>query len=116
VAAGFDPDHTGFLDREQRGFPLRFSAIAVFLLLWNGLFLLGTGGNPFNGPGKVNPFAFVALALTCAVATLIPRFPRLQQLILRDGRHIGEVRGFLRFTQLLTGVMAFATCLGLWWR
>jgi hypothetical protein len=99
----------------KRGFPVRFSAIAVFLLLWNGLFLLYTGGHPFDRPSKPGLFAIVPFAMACATATLALRFPRLQQLILREGRHIGEVRGFLRFTQLIMGVMAFASGLGLWW-
>jgi len=99
----------------KRGFPVRFSAVVAALLLWNGLFLLDTGGHPFGGPRKPGLLVFVALALFCAIATLVPRSPRLQQLILREGRHIGEIRGFLRFTQFIAGAMAFATGLALWW-
>lgn len=35
----------------KRGFPVRVSAIVVFVLMWNALFLLDRGGNPLNTSG-----------------------------------------------------------------
>ncbi len=93
----------------KRGFPVRVSAIVVFVLLWNALVLLDRGGNPLNTSGTLGPYSFLALALACAVATLTPRSVRLQELILRDGHDVGEIRGFLRLLQVITGFLALTT-------
>lgn len=96
-----------------RGFPVRVSAIVVFVLMWNALFLLDRGGNPLNTSGTFGPYSFLALALAFAVATLAPRSARLQEFILRDGHNLGEIRGFLRLLQVTTGFLALTTLLPL---
>jgi len=45
------------------------------------------------------------LVLTFAVALATPRSPRLQALILRKGRHVGEIMPFLRLVTLVTGLL-----------
>lgn len=111
-AAGFPVGQQSL--ETKRGFPVKVSAIVVFVLLWNALFLLDRGGNPFNNSDSLGPYSFLALALVFAVATLTPRSPRLQELILRDGHDIGEIRGFLRFLQIVAGFLALATGMALW--
>jgi len=93
----------------KRGFPVRVSAIVVFVLLWNALFLLDRGGNPLNTSGTLGPYSFLALALAFTVATVMPHSERLQELILRDGHDIGEIRGFLRLLQVVSGFLALTT-------
>jgi len=85
------------------------SAIVVFVLLWNALFLLDRGGNPLNTSGTLGPYSFLALALAFTVATVMPHSERLQELILRDGHDIGEIRGFLRLLQVVSGFLALTT-------
>lgn len=101
----------------KRGIPVRASAIVAGLLIWNGLFLLDMlnwSGRELVGPVVPGPFSLVALALAFAVATLTPRFARLQRLILRDGRHLGEIRGPLLLVQLVTGLMTVIQLVFLW--
>lgn len=98
----------------KRGFPVKVSAIVIFILLWNALFLLDRGGNPLNTSASLGPYSFLALALAFAFASFTPRSSRLQELILRDGHDVGEVRGFLRLLQVVTGFLALTTFLSLW--
>ncbi|WP_457332299.1 hypothetical protein [Rhizobacter sp. P5_C2] len=113
-AAGFPVGELAV--QTKRGFPVKVSAIVVFVLLWNALFLLDRGGSLFDTSSKLGPYSFLALALAFAVASLTPRSSRLQQLILRDGHDVGEIRGFLRLLQLVTGGLALAAGHALWVR
>ena len=45
------------------------------------------------------------LALAFAIALAIPRSRPLQALILREGRHVGEIVPFLRLLTLVTGLL-----------
>jgi hypothetical protein len=99
-----------------RGFPVRISAIVVFVLMWNGLLILDVGANPFNAAGRPGLYSLLALALAFTVATFIPRSPRLQELFLRDGHDVGEIRSFLRLMQVVTGLLALTTGLTMWFR
>ena len=45
------------------------------------------------------------VVLTFAVALTIPRSQRLQALILRRGRHVGEIMPFLRLLALVTRLL-----------
>ena len=102
-AAGFVP--TGKISDvpTRSGVPFRWSAVAVTVLLWNVLFLVDyEGGRRHGAPG---PFALVALGLVFAIATLAKTSPGAQRLILKPGRHVGEIREALSLLQLITGFM-----------
>ncbi len=112
-AAGFPVGEPSFVE-SKRGFPVRVSAIVVFVLLWNGLFLIDRGGNPFSTPSNPGLGSLLALALGLVVATFTPRSSRLQEFIMREGHDVGEIRGFLRLLQVVTGVLALTTLVSLW--
>jgi hypothetical protein len=101
----------------KRGIPLRVGAIVAAVLIWNGLFLLDlldlTGRAPAR-PAIPGPFSAAALALAFAVATLAPHSALLQRLMLREGRHVGEIRGPLRLLQLILGFMMVIELAFLW--
>ena len=111
-AAGFPVGQPSL--QTKRGFPVKVSAIVVFVLLWNALFLLDRGGNPFSTSSNLGPYSLLALVLAFAVATFIPLSSRLQALILRDGHDVGEIRGFLRLLQLIAGFLALTSGMA-WW-
>jgi hypothetical protein len=98
----------------KRGFPVKISAIVIFAILWNALFLLDRGGDRLSTSSGLGPYSFLALALAFAVATLTPRSSRMQRLILRDGHDVGEIRGFLRLLQVVTGILALTSGMALW--
>lgn len=91
----------------KRGIPLRVGAIVAGVLIWNGLFLLDL-------PVIPGPFSAVALALAFAVAALAPHSALLQRLMLREGRHVGEIRGFLLLLQLILGLLLVIHLTLLW--
>jgi len=111
-AAGFKVGQPGI--KESRGFPVRVSAIVVAILVWNLLFFLDRHGRDFLSTSTAGPFSFAALVLAFLVATITPYSSRLQDFILREGRAVGEIRGFLRLLQLVTAVLALGTAWSLW--
>jgi hypothetical protein len=102
-----DIQQTGFApaarrDDRRAGVPIRLIAIIVGILLWNAAFMLTVPRTPTDAlPIGTLPF----LALAFAVALAIPRSRRLQGLILREGRHVGEIVPFLRLLTLVTGLL-----------
>lgn len=98
----------------KRGFPVKVSAIILFVVIWNALFLLDIGGNRFNNSNSLGPFSFLALVLAFVIATFTPHSSHLQKLILRDGHDVGEIRSFLRLLQLVTGILALTAGITLW--
>jgi hypothetical protein len=87
-----------------KGFPVRWSAVVVLLILWNGLFLLdrfGLGNEPYE-PGLA---ALVALAMVFFVAWGLRASEWLQGFVLREGHSIGEIKAPLLLLQLVSGAL-----------
>ncbi len=102
AATGFAPSGQPF--DGPTGFPVRWSAILIFLFLWNGLFLLDrTAAGSQTVPG---PFSLVALALLFAAATAAKLAPRFRRLLLRDGHELGEIKSIVTLIQIVSGCMA----------
>ena len=81
---------------------MRLLAIVAGILLWNAAFVLMAPLSSING----SPIsALLPLALAFAVTLAIPRSRRLQMLILRRGRRVGEIMPFLRLLTLVTGLL-----------
>jgi hypothetical protein len=115
-------ESTGFLDntnalpadveaeilKYQTGgsFPMKWSAVIVFVVIWNSFFLgehLGyfskKGNSPLgNGARLAMAFAFL-FALTLFISG------PFRQLVLKEGRSIKDVKLFLIFLMLLSGIM-----------
>ncbi len=88
----------------RRGIAMRWSAIIIAIAAWNALFFLGAGhtsGVPSHpGPLILAPLLF---AFALSVGTLIS--PKLQRIILKPGRSVGEIRPFLRLLAFISGLL-----------
>lgn len=100
--SGFSPKAHG--NMRPRGFPIRWSVIVAFLLIWNALFLLD-GPFSFSEPKEPGPFVLIALILVFAFSTAVKRSAILQQIVLRKDHHVGEVKAFLVLLQLVSGLL-----------
>ncbi|MCW4469380.1 hypothetical protein OGH69_10420 [Flavobacterium sp. MFBS3-15] len=124
-AAGFDnkangrSPNTSQREKEIRqlqasgGFPVKKPFAIAFIVLWNLLFI---GTVLFNmqstTPEKAFPFSpLPALACMAIVALLLLVSPAFARLVLKEGRSIKDIRGFLLFILLISIVMfgAFST-------
>jgi len=98
---------TGFVpaarSRDTRaGVPVRMLTVLFGILLWNAVFALTM---PLPSPEALPMSALLPVVLAFAVALGTPRSQRLQALILRRGRHVGEIMPFLRLLTLVTGLL-----------
>jgi len=98
---------TGFVPAARSGdtrvgVPVRMLAVVFVILLWNAALVLTA---PLSSHAALPMSALMPLVLTFAVALATPRSPRLQALILRKGRHVGEIMPFLRLLTLVTGLL-----------
>lgn len=84
----------------RAGWAIRWQATLLAVLVWNGLFLLDRYRAPAFAPGL---FALLALGLTIAAAVAILRVEAFRQLVLKPGRHIGEIRPLLNLLLFVGG-------------
>lgn len=105
--SGFEPSAPASEAIEGRGIPIRWSVIIAVGLLWNALFLLDftRSSRPIPTPG---PFSCVALLLVFALSVGTLRLSSLQQLVLKPGRNVGEIRAMLRLLAFISGIMLVA--------
>jgi len=88
-------------------FPMKWSAVIVFVVIWNLLFLgdqLGYLGNP-NSRIPIGIGTQLALAFAFLFSMTILLSEPFSQLVLKDGRKAREIRSFLLFLMLITGFM-----------
>jgi len=88
-------------------FPMKWSAVIVFVIIWNLLFLgdqLGYFGNT-NNRIPIGMGAQLALAFAFVFAVAILLSESFSRLVLKDGRKAIEIRSFLFFLMLITGFM-----------
>lgn len=88
-------------------FPMKWSAVIVFGVIWNLLFLgdlLGYFRNT-NRPIPVGTGAQLALAFAFLFALSILLSEPFSQLVLKDGRKVKEVKSFLFFLMFISGFM-----------
>lgn len=88
-------------------FPIKSSAVIVFVVIWNLLFLgdlLGYFKNTNNRiPIGMGAQLALAFAFVFALATLLSA--PFSRLVLKDGRKAKEVKSFLLFLMLISGLM-----------
>jgi hypothetical protein len=88
-------------------FPMKWSAVIVFVVIWNLLFLgnlLGYFGDT-NNLAPIGIGAQFALAFAFLFALTIILSEPFSRLVLKDGRTTREIRSFLLFLMLVTGFM-----------
>ena len=88
-------------------FPMKWSAVIVFVVVWNLLFLgdlLGYFKNTNNHiPIGMGVQLALAFAFLFALTTLLSA--PFSRLVLKDGRKAAEVKSFLLFLMLISGLM-----------
>lgn len=90
-------------------FPIKWSAAIAFIVIWNLLFLvdrLGYFGKKSNMPLGNGARLAIAFAFLFALGLLISE--PFRQLVLKEGRTIKDVKPFLLFLMLITGIMFLA--------
>lgn len=103
MQSGFHP--TGQASPRARGFPIRWSVVIAFVLLWNVLFLLDRPleSSQARTPG---PFSLIALLLVFGFVTAMLKSARLQQIVMRSGHQVGEIKSFLLLLQVVSGLLS----------
>jgi hypothetical protein len=103
-AAGFLPTAPGAAVPCSRGFAIRGSVIVVAVALWNILLLADFARSGF-APPRPGPLTLVALllAFVLSAGTLVSQ--RLQQVVLKPGRSVGEIQPLLRLIALISAIM-----------
>lgn len=102
--AGFLPRAPESAIPTRHGFALRWQAIAVGIAAWNGLMMLAMfpqGGKP----APFGPLVLLPLVLTIVVAVAAIHSRTFQELILKPGRSIGEIRPFLNLLLFIIGIL-----------
>jgi hypothetical protein len=99
---GFSPTAPASSGTERRGFPVRWTAILLLVLAWNGLLLLDYPRSGVNQPGF---FSLLALLLAFLVSWRTRTSPKLQEMILRDGHSVTEIKAFLFLVQIISGIL-----------
>ena len=106
---GFSPSAPSGLAPERSGIPVRWSAIAIALIVWSVLFFLDDSSSDYSRH-HVGLGGFTAILLTFFLAWGVRVSEWLQGFVLKEGRSVGEIKSLLLFLQLLSGigVVAFA--------
>jgi hypothetical protein len=88
-------------------FPMKWSAVIIFVVIWNLLFLgdqLGYFGNSGNRiPIGIGAQLALAFAFLFALAILLSE--PFSGLVLKEGRKAREIRSFLLFLMFISGFM-----------
>lgn len=102
---GFRP--SGLASPRAEGFPIRWSVVLAFIVLWNVLFLFD---RPFdqNHAATPGPFSLIALLSVFGFVTVLQRSARLQQIVMQSGHVVGEITSFLRLLQVVSGFLSLS--------
>jgi len=102
----------GLASPRPKGFPIRWSVVLAFVAIWNALFLLD---QPFsaNHTPTPGPFSLIALLLAFGFSTALLKSARLQQIVMRSGHSVNEIKSFLQLLQLVSGLLSLAFGSGL---
>jgi hypothetical protein len=111
---GFSPTAPTSCETKWRGFPVRWTALLLFILAWNGLFLLDAVV-PHSSANRPGPLTLLPLFLAFLVCWGTKTSGRLQQLILSDGHSINEVKAFLSLIQIVSGILLVILSLEFCW-
>jgi hypothetical protein len=102
--SGFLPIASRSTSLQRSGMAMRWSAVIIAVAVWNALFFLGIGRSggvpPQPGPLILAPLVF---AFALSVGTLTS--PKIQRIILKPDRNVGEIRPFLRLLAFISGIL-----------
>ena len=94
----------------RSGMPFRWSAVIMFIVVWNLLFVLD-GFVPWKEPKLPGLFVQLALGLAFSLAVVIQRSKTMQYWVLQPGRSVGEIRPFLLLLQIVSGFLLVGSTL-----
>jgi len=110
-------EQRGFVPKGQpvlrvSGFPIRWPIVVALVVVWNVLILLDLSLN--DGPQKgIGLGGLVAMLLALGFSTALKKSSPIQEMVLRTGHQIGEIKYFLTFLQILLGLFSIAFGCGL---
>jgi hypothetical protein len=107
---GFIPQASSAIVPTRSSMPLRWSAVIMFIVVWNLLFVLD-GFVPWKEPKVPGLFHQLALGLAFSVAVVTQRSKTMQYWVLRPGRSVGEIRSFLLLLQIVSGFLLVVSTL-----
>jgi hypothetical protein len=102
---GFSPKGTQSAMIRDHGFPIRWQAIIIFVVLWNALMLLDMFKNGAFHP-KPGPFAWLATVLVFILSVTIWKSALIKKAILSPGHNPSEIKSFLYLLTFVTGFLS----------
>lgn len=102
--AGFSPSASAADIPPRMGIPVRWSVIIGLVVVWNGLFMLDFGRTK-SGIPLPGLFACVALFMVLVLSLTTLRLPAVQRVVLKPGRHLGEIRGVVGLLAVVSGFL-----------
>jgi len=102
--SGFRPTALGSAAPQRRGIAMRWSAILITVAIWNALFFLDFGRFG-RGRGEPGPLVLAPLLFAVALSLGTLRSTRLQRIILKPGRSVGEIRPLLRLIAFISAFL-----------
>jgi hypothetical protein len=99
---GFEP--TGQSIPRAEGFPVRWHVVIAMIVLWNALFMIDQSFES-NEPNTLGSFSLLALFLLFSFATVLLKSKRLQNIVLRSGHQLGEIKSILLLLQIVSGFL-----------
>jgi hypothetical protein len=104
LGTGFLPTASAATAVTHKGMPMRWRFVAVAILLWNVIFIVGTAlAKQF--PSDSGFFVVATLFVVFALCICLLNSTGLQRLALKPGHAVGEIKPFLRLLAFITGLL-----------
>jgi len=104
---GFIPSGIAEASPLRKGFPVRWSFLLAAILLWNALLIYG------HAQGNFGVVSLIAITLMFLTTVLLPYSKTLQNLVLKPGRHVGEIKPSLNLLKAVSGLIGVGSVVSL---
>jgi hypothetical protein len=104
-SSGFLPAASSSSALQRRGIAIRWTAIIIAIIVWNGLFLLDSASHNRQVRSAPGPLILLPLVFALAFSVVTLTSPQIQRLVLKPGRSVGEIRPFLRLLAFISGFL-----------
>jgi hypothetical protein len=102
---GFIPKGAVSAAVRDRGFPIRWQTIIIFIVLWNAFMLLDMfRGGAFHP--RLGRFALLATVLVFILSVAIWKSESVRKVIIAPGHKLEEIRPFLYLLAFVTGFLS----------
>jgi len=96
---GFIPKRVADTSLLRKGFPVSWFFLIHAILLWNALLIYGKISDNFS------LYSSIAISLMFLMTILIPRSKILQNMVLKQGRRVGEIKPTLNLLKWISGIL-----------